>query len=109
MVRNRFEIKEGVRYRSRGIPMRLDHTESWIFWIDPEYTIDGHGWLAITIREIVDTKLSGDLVVYYKQWFSPDGEALSLHPKRTITSRTGLERLMKNRGMMPWYDFSENS
>jgi len=98
----------GDVYYSVGYSMFVDHVsdehgdpvvELWRFAGEDDYP-DGNGWLQIRVHEIVETKQSGRLAVYYRQWFAPDGEpAWGNRQKRVIGSIGSLRALIRRRGM----------
>ena len=88
----------GQWYRSKGIPMRYVETDTYEEWqflsisdicAEEDHTLDGYGWLAVKVHEIIESQRSGSIAVVYRQWFAPDGEPIS-KPKLRITSLAGL-------------------
>lgn len=74
--------------------------EIWTFASEDDYVI-GYGWLEVRVHEVVPTEQSGALAVYYRQWFSPDGEpAWGTRPKRTVGSLASLKSLIRRRKMV---------
>lgn len=97
----------GKTYRSHGVEMysqyaldeRNDPTvEMWFFRNDEDDPSGGHGWLEVTIKEIVETQHCGTLVVYHRQWFNPEGEKL-WGSKRKIGNLSSMRALFRRRKM----------
>jgi hypothetical protein len=56
------------------------------------------GRFEIRIHEILASAKSGTLAVYYRQWFTPDGEANG-KPRRKVTALSSLTALIRSRRM----------
>lgn len=104
-------IEDGQSYRSQGYAMATFDQgrdadgaplhEVWGF-ADEDSGSDGDGWLDLRIHEIVETQHSGTLVVYYRQWFAPDGEpAFGMKPRRRVGSLASVKALIRRRKMTP--------
>ena len=72
--------------------------EKWVFANCEDDPNEGYGWLVVTVREIVPTETCGQLAVYYRQWFAPDGEPLS-RGRRTVGGLASLKALISRRGL----------
>jgi hypothetical protein len=74
-------------------------SEVWAFANEDDYSL-GDGWLELRIHEVVDTERSGTLVVYYKQWFAPDGQpAWGGKPRRKVGSLGSVKAIIARRKM----------
>jgi len=56
------------------------------------------GRLEIRVHEILPSAKSGTLAVYYRQWFTPDGEPNG-KPRRKVTALASLTALIRSRHM----------
>lgn len=101
-------IEAGMCLRSQGYSMWLDHTpdangdptiETWVFTAEGEAE-EGHGWLEVAVHEVIATERSGTLVVYYRQWFAPDGEPIARRVRR-VGSVGSLKAMIRRRKMTP--------
>lgn len=102
-------IIEGAAYRSEGYAMFIEHVpdyegnpsvELWRFQSCEDDPMDGYGHLVVTVQEIVETKKSGTLAVYHRQWFAPDGEpAWGCRKRRVIGAVASLKALIRRRNM----------
>lgn len=99
----------GIVYRSQEYAMCTIDTgrdadgaplnEVWTFAGDDDY-VEGYGHLIVMVKEIVETRLSGTLAVYYRHWIAPDGSpAWGLKPKRVVGSLSSLKALIRRRDM----------
>ena len=99
----------GQLYRSQPYAMTTIDTgrdadgaplaEIWTFATEDDGVL-GYGWLEVRVHEIVPTNASGWLAVYYRQWFSPEGEpAWGTRPKRVVGSLGSLKALIRRRKM----------
>jgi hypothetical protein len=79
-----------------GAPLR----EVWAFANEDTGSGEGDGFLELRIREVIQTERSGTIVVYYRQWFAPDGNpAFGMRPKRRVGSLASVKALIKRRKM----------
>lgn len=102
-------LAAGDRFRSQQYAMCMIETgrdsdgapanEVWAFASEDDH-VEGHGWLELRIHEIVETRISGVVAVYYRQWFAPDGQpAWGKKPKRVVGSLGSLKALIRRRKM----------
>ena len=76
-------------------------SEVWTFAGEDDY-VEGYGHLIVRVQEVVETKHSGTLAVYYRQWVAPDGEpAWGKRPLRRVGSLGSLKALIRRRKMQP--------
>lgn len=73
--------------------------EKWFFANCEDDPNDGHGWLEVKVREILETRTCGTIAVYYKQWFAPDGEPLA-RARRQVGSLSSLKALIRRRKLV---------
>jgi hypothetical protein len=71
--------------------------EYWAF-ADPNDDDCECGRLEIRVHEILPSAKSGTLAVYYRQWFTPDGEPNG-KPRRKVTALASLTALIRSRRM----------
>ena len=98
----------GETYKSEGYSMFVDYVsdyrgdptvEQWRFSGEDDGS-DGFGWLQLRVHEVVKTRHSGTLAVYYRQWFAPDGTpAWGNREKRVIGAIGSLKALIRRRNM----------
>ena len=92
----------GEQYQTQGYQMFVDYeldehrnptVERWRFRNCEDEPFDGEGWMTSTVREVIQTKTCGTLVVFHKQWFAPDGEPLS-KGRRCIFGLSGFRAML---------------
>ena len=103
------ELCAGDVYHSEPYSMFIEYApdergdptvELWRFTSCEDDGEDGAGYLELRVHEILETKYSGTLAVYYRQWFAPDGEpAWGNRPRRVIGSVASLRNLIRRRKM----------
>jgi len=99
-------LSEGDLWVQTGIGMRIDYhrdergdpvMEYWAFAPADDEDCEC-GRFEIRIHEILPSAKSGTLAVYYRQWFTPDGEPNG-KPRRKVTALSSLTALVRSRRM----------
>ena len=97
----------GAVYRGSETQMFIEYelddnrdptVERWVFAHCEDDPNDGYGWLEIRVQEIVPTRTSGVLAVYYRQWFTPEGTTLA-RPRRVVSGLPALKALIRRRNL----------